>query len=115
MSTKGEVASKILEGKLITEEEFVEARVSGIYKPHLSYDDLKATYYQDHKRQGYICSKHENPINKGENGVEWHCGFGLHVPDLRLGNLTYGNIGFLVMAFGRDVLDRIPRDIKERR
>ncbi len=105
--TKGEVSIKIIEGVMLTEDEFKLAKAELFYKPSLTYEDLKASYYEDDKRYGYICTRHETGITKDELG-EMHCGFGLHIPDLVLKNLTHANLGLLVRVFGKDVIDRIP-------
>ena len=107
--SRGEVAAKILDGRLLTEKEFVEAKASGIYPAGSSYDSLVASFYIGKRRQGYICTKHEKPVNKEADGIRWRCGFGMHVSELRWGRLSYANLGFLVKTFGAGVLERIPR------
>jgi hypothetical protein len=110
MSGSG-MARKLIEGELLTREEWKEACqkeiLGGAWKG--SYELFKSSYYEENEggRCGYICTKHVHAVNKDEDGNEWHCGWGLHLDDLKPEFLTNQNLKFIELAFGEEELRRM--------
>jgi len=108
----GEIALKVMEGKLLTQEEFELSQERGIYSKELTYEDLKSTHYVGPKRFGYICCLHRTRKESGHKdertGHTFSCGFGLHTENLNRSHLSKLNIGLLVELWGPEIINTIP-------
>lgn len=95
-----EIAHKILNGAMLSEQEFVIAWQQGVYDLKYSelaegYEALKASYYESPTKRGYLCNKHRSSyISETEM-----CGWGIHYDDTDLMYLTTENRGYLAGMF----------------
>lgn len=108
-----EVGQKLVRGLKLTREEWEEAREKEILKAsgNVTYEGFLATYYQDDKVHGYICSQHKHR-DYVENDQEWQCMWGLHLEDLRPKYLTDLNAMFIALCFGREALKEVGKGFR---
>lgn len=108
-----EAGRKLIEGLKLTREEWEEARRGEILKGGKSatYEGFLASYYQDNKRYGYICSQH---MHRGhiEDGEEWQCMFGLHLEDMKPDYITDLNAMFIALCFGRKAISEVGKGFR---
>ena len=108
-----EIGRKLVEGLKLTREEWEEAREKEILKAssNVTYEGFLATYYQDDKIHGYICSQHKHR-DYMIDGEEWQCIWGLHLEDLKPKYLTDLNAMFIALCFGREALKEVGKGFR---
>lgn len=46
-------------------------------------------------------------MNKDKEGLEWHCGWGLHLDELKPEHLTNQNLTFISTVFGEEEMRKV--------
>jgi len=101
------IASKIINGEKLTEEEWEDANTKAFFgvSKRATYAGYLMKFYEGGvgENKGLICGNHPTQDLPGD----MVCGFGLHLPELKWDHLTDANWYFLVGAFGKPAVEKL--------